>query len=76
MFKLYVDPGHGGTDSGAMGNGLLEKDLTLDIALRIRMLLLNNYENVDVKMSRETDVFVSLTERTNAANDWQADYYL
>ncbi|WP_438285288.1 N-acetylmuramoyl-L-alanine amidase family protein, partial [Bacillus cereus] len=59
-----------------MGNGLLEKDLTLDIALRIRMLLLNNYENVDVKMSRETDVFVSLTERTNAANDWQADYYL
>ncbi|OUB36144.1 N-acetylmuramoyl-L-alanine amidase [Bacillus cereus] len=76
MFKLYVDPGHGGTDSGAIGNELQEKDLTLDIALRIRTLLLNNYENVDVKMSRETDVFVSLTERTNAANDWQADYFL
>ncbi|PFF83222.1 hypothetical protein CN329_26995 [Bacillus cereus] len=76
MFKLYIDPGHGGTDSGAIGNGLLEKDLTLDIALRIRTLLLNNYENVTVKMSRETDVFVSLTERTNRANDWQADYYL
>lgn len=76
MFKLYLDPGHGGTDSGAIGNGLLEKDLTLDIALRIRSLLLNNYENVDVKMSRETDVFVSLTERTNAANTWQANYFL
>lgn len=76
MFKLYLDPGHGGTDSGATGNGLLEKNLTLDIALRIRSLLLNNYENVDVKMSRETDVFVSLTERTNAANTWQANYFL
>ncbi|PEC20012.1 hypothetical protein COM96_21940 [Bacillus cereus] len=76
MFKLYLDPGHGGTDSGAIGNGLLEKDLTLDIALRIRSLLLNNYENVDVKMSRETDIFVSLTERTNAANTWQANYFL
>lgn len=76
MFKLFLDPGHGGTDSGATGSGLLEKDLNLDIALRIRSLLLNNYENVDVKMSRETDVFVSLTERTNAANTWQANYYL
>lgn len=76
LFKLYLDPGHGGTDSGAIGNGLQEKDLTLDIALRIRTLLLNNYENVDVNMSRETDVFVSLAERTNAANNWQADYFL
>lgn len=76
MFKLYLDPGHGGTDSGAIGNGLLEKDITLDIALRIRSLLLNHYENVEVKMSRETDVFVSLTDRTNAANTWQATYFL
>ncbi|WP_438860945.1 N-acetylmuramoyl-L-alanine amidase family protein, partial [Bacillus toyonensis] len=76
MFKLYLDPGHGGTDSGAIGNELLEKELTLDIALRIRAILLNNYENVAVNMSRETDVFVSLNERTNAANDWQADYFL
>lgn len=76
MFKLFLDPGHGGIDSGATGNGLLEKDLNLDIALRIRNILFTNYKNVEVKMSRETDVFVSLTERTNQANDWQATYYL
>jgi N-acetylmuramoyl-L-alanine amidase len=68
MFKLFLDPGHGGTDSGAVGSGLLEKDLTLDIALRIRDLLINNYSDVDVNMSRTTDTFVSLQERTDAAN--------
>jgi N-acetylmuramoyl-L-alanine amidase len=75
MLKLYLDPGHGGTDSGAVGNGLKEKDLTLDIALRIRDLL-NNYNDVEVRMSRSTDTDRSLTERTNDANSWGANYFL
>ncbi|KQL33931.1 N-acetylmuramoyl-L-alanine amidase [Bacillus sp. FJAT-25509] len=75
MFKLYLDPGHGGSDSGAVGNGLKEKDLTLDIALRIRDLL-NNYNDVDVRMSRSTDTDRSLSERTNDANSWGASYFL
>ncbi|TCP21917.1 N-acetylmuramoyl-L-alanine amidase [Scopulibacillus darangshiensis] len=75
MFKLYLDPGHGGNDPGASGHGLEEKDITLDIALRIRRLL-NGYENVSVKMSRTDDNFISLDQRTNEANDWDADYFL
>ena len=50
--KLYLDPGHGGSDPGAVGNGLREKDITLDIAQKIQSILTKNYENVKVKMSR------------------------
>ncbi|MFF2446556.1 N-acetylmuramoyl-L-alanine amidase [Neobacillus sp. NPDC058068] len=74
--KLYLDPGHGGADPGASGNGLNEKDITLDIALKIRALLENNYENIEVKMSRTSDTTKGLSERTNEANAWGADYYL
>ncbi|WNF23350.1 N-acetylmuramoyl-L-alanine amidase [Mesobacillus jeotgali] len=74
--KLYLDPGHGGSDPGAQGNGLREKDLTLDIALKLRTILENNYENIDVRMSRTSDVTKSLDQRTNEANTWGADFYL
>ncbi|RBW68911.1 N-acetylmuramoyl-L-alanine amidase family protein [Bacillus taeanensis] len=76
MFKLYLDPGHGGSDTGTVGNGLQEKNLTLDIALRIRNLLVNNYPDIKVMMSRTSDVARSLEERTDEANAWGADYYL
>ncbi|MFC0561363.1 N-acetylmuramoyl-L-alanine amidase [Halalkalibacter alkalisediminis] len=74
--KLYLDPGHGGSDPGAQGNGLREKDIVLDIALRIRSILVNHYENVEVRMSRTSDISKSLAERTNEANTWNADYFL
>jgi hypothetical protein len=74
--KLYLDPGHGGSDPGAQGNGLNEKDIVLDIALRIRTILTNHYENVEVMMSRTSDTTKSLVERTNEANTWKAEYYL
>lgn len=74
--KLYLDPGHGGTDPGAQGNGLNEKDLTLDIALKIRTILINNYENIEVMMSRTGDITKSLSQRTNEANAWNADFYM
>ena len=72
--KIYIDAGHGGTDSGAIGNGLKEKDLTLNIALKIKSLLAK-YQ-VDVRLSRETDETLSLTYRTNDANRWGADFLL
>lgn len=75
MVKLFIDPGHGGTDTGAVGNGLREKDLTLAIALRIRDLL-EGYQNVDVRLSRENDSTLSLTQRTDMANNWGADYFI
>ncbi|RPF53450.1 N-acetylmuramoyl-L-alanine amidase [Aquisalibacillus elongatus] len=74
--KLYLDPGHGGRDPGASGSGLVEKSVNLDIALRIRSLLNQTYDNVEVKMSRTSDQYKSLTQRTNEANSWEADFYL
>lgn len=76
LVKIYVDPGHGGSDPGAQGNGLQEKNLTLDIAIRIRDILINEYEDVEVRMSRTGDITVSLEQRTNDANSWGADYFL
>ncbi|WP_026314556.1 N-acetylmuramoyl-L-alanine amidase family protein [Heyndrickxia acidiproducens] len=76
MFKLFLDPGHGGRDPGATGNGLKEKDITLRIARQIRTLLVNNYQNVSVKMSRTGDSYPTLVSRTNAANAWNADFFL
>ncbi|MEH7126961.1 N-acetylmuramoyl-L-alanine amidase [Neobacillus drentensis] len=74
--KLYLDPGHGGEDPGAQDNGLNEKDITLAIALKIRMIILKDYENVQVKMSRTSDTTKGLAERSSAANDWDADFFL
>jgi len=74
--KLYLDPGHGGSDPGAQGNRLKEKDINLDIALKIRTILVDNYENVTVKMSRTKDTTRSLNQRTSEANAWGADYFL
>ena len=73
--KIFIDPGHGGEDSGTVGNGLKEKDLTLKIANKIRELL-GRYKNVSTKMSRTGDTYPSLPARTNEANAWGADFFL
>ncbi|WP_371925918.1 N-acetylmuramoyl-L-alanine amidase [Halobacillus sp. A5] len=72
--KVFIDPGHGGSDSGSTGNGLLEKNVTLDIALKTRNILDHDYEGHSVQLSRTSDQKVSLDERTNMANSWGADY--
>ena len=76
IFKLFIDPGHGGKDPGAVANGLQEKDIVLKLAKRIREILANEYENVAVKMSRSDDSFPSLNARTSQANSWGADFFL
>lgn len=76
MIKVYLDAGHGGKDSGASDHGLLEKDCNLEITLVIDEILRNDYDGVETKMTRTTDVFLSLKERTDAANAWGADYFL
>ncbi|MBY0122136.1 N-acetylmuramoyl-L-alanine amidase [Bacillus sp. S/N-304-OC-R1] len=75
VVKIFIDPGHGGTDPGAVGNGLLEKMLTLTISKRIRDML-TRYEDVIVKLSREDDQTLSLKQRTDMANAWGADFLL
>ncbi|SEF64798.1 N-acetylmuramoyl-L-alanine amidase [Paenibacillus sp. UNC499MF] len=72
---IVIDAGHGGTDSGASGSGLLEKNLTLALALQVRDRLVNGYA-ANVKLTRSTDVFVALSERANLANGWGAAYFV
>lgn len=76
MVKIFIDPGHGGTDSGAAANGLLEKNITLQIALFLRDMLISEYDGVSVRLSRSIDQSVTLSQRTNAANSWGADYFV
>src|SRR5690606_41982785 len=73
MPKIFIDPGHGGKDSGAVGNGLKEKDIVLYVALRMKHILQDEYTNAEVKLSREKDVFVELSERARMANAWGAN---
>jgi N-acetylmuramoyl-L-alanine amidase len=72
VLLIYLDAGHGGRDSGASANGIHEKDIVLKIQKKMENLL-KNYENVRVETSRDTDVFLSLAERTNKANRLNAD---
>ncbi len=66
--KIIIDPGHGGKDPGAIGrHGLKEKDVVLDIGLRLRRLLQKRM-HVKVLMTRSTDRFVELRERSAFAN--------
>lgn len=76
MTKIFIDPGHGGNDPGAVGNGILEKNVTLQIAKRINEILKNEYSGVTTRLSRTGDNTVSLVQRTNMANNWGADYFL
>jgi N-acetylmuramoyl-L-alanine amidase len=72
ILLIYLDAGHGGRDSGASANGIHEKDIVLKVQKKMQNLL-KNYQNVKVATSRDTDVFLSLTERTNKANRLNAD---
>jgi N-acetylmuramoyl-L-alanine amidase len=72
MPRIFIDAGHGGKDFGAMGNDLHEKDVVLDIAMRIKKGL-SAYKDAQVLLSREKDKFLTLDERTDIANDWRAD---
>ncbi|QQK75700.1 N-acetylmuramoyl-L-alanine amidase [Salicibibacter cibarius] len=76
MQRIYIDPGHGGSDTGATGNGLYEKDIVLDIGYQMSVYLRDNYEGMYRRMSRTDDTFVSLQARTDDANNWGADVFI
>lgn len=71
-----LDPGHGGTDPGAIGHGLLEKELNLKIATATKDYLNTRYTGHTTQLTRSGDTTMSLAERTNKANRWGADYLL
>jgi N-acetylmuramoyl-L-alanine amidase len=73
--RIVIDAGHGGHDPGAQSNGVSESELTLDVATRLSRLL-EKEPGVDVVMTRDTDVFIPLEERTAIANREGADLFL
>ncbi len=80
--KIVIDPGHGGSDPGAVGNGLQEKAVNLDVALRLRDLLQADTADTagggswSVSMTRDSDATVSLAARTSYADSVGADRFM
>lgn len=71
---VVIDPGHGGSDPGAVINGYNEKKYNLDIALRVEAILKS--QGVNVHMTRRTDVYVSLNDRVKFANNLNAALFV
>jgi N-acetylmuramoyl-L-alanine amidase len=74
--RIVVDPGHGGKDPGAIGhNGTAEKDITLQVGLKLRDLIVQRLGK-QVLMTRDRDVFIELDDRAKFANSKDADLFL
>lgn len=72
---VVIDAGHGGIDSGTTGvDGLLEKNLVLDEALRLKKML--QHRGYLVHLTRDTDIYIPLRERVNIARGYQADLFI
>ena len=74
-FKVVLDAGHGGKDPGAIYYGVKEKDIALDVTLRVGKILENNPE-IKVNYTRKTDVFIELIDRPKIANKEDADLFI
>ena len=74
---IVIDPGHGGQDTGTIGpGGVCEKDVTLDVARRLRASLRAELPGVEILLTRDGDRFVPLEERTAIANARGADLFI
>ena len=72
--KIFIDPGHGGPDPGAVNKYIKEKDLNLKVALELEKLLMAS--SFIVTLSRRDDLDVGLIARCDAANRWPADMFI
>lgn len=76
MFKIMIDPGHGGKDKSNIGpTGYVEADGVLDISLRLRNELLA-IEGFEVRLTRESDVYIGVRERGRMAAQWGANLFI
>jgi len=73
---VVIDPGHGGKDPGAHGVYSLEKNVALDIAKKVRQLMENEMDDVNVIMTRSTDKFIELNVRSEIANKNNANLFI
>ncbi len=75
--KIVIDPGHGGDDAGAVGkNNLKEKDIVLNVALKLRKILQTMKPELQIILTRDTDKFIPLLKRTEIANKAGADIFI
>jgi N-acetylmuramoyl-L-alanine amidase len=75
--RIVIDAGHGGHDTGTIGpTGLMEKDLCLDVALRLGKIIQQRLPGADIVYTRSDDTFIPLEERTNIANEAKADLFI
>ena len=75
--RIVIDAGHGGHDTGTIGpTGLMEKDLCLDVALRLGKIIEQRLPGANVIYTRSDDSFIPLEERTNIANQAKADLFI
>jgi N-acetylmuramoyl-L-alanine amidase len=75
--RIVIDPGHGGFDTGAKGpHGLLEKEVCLDVALRLGEMIRQNIPGAEVVYTRKDDSYVPLEDRTAMANSADADLFI
>lgn len=73
-FRVVLDAGHGGKDYGAIYHGYIEKNIALNVALKVGKILED--QGVQVIYTRKTDVFIELTERPNIANRAEANVFV
>ena len=74
-FKVTLDAGHGDHDSGAHYHGFIEKEITLEIVLKVGKIL-ENQSKIDVVYTRKSDVFIDLVERANIANRSKSNIFV
>jgi N-acetylmuramoyl-L-alanine amidase len=75
--RIVIDAGHGGHDTGTIGpTGLMEKDLCLDVALRLGKIIRQKLPGADIVFTRSDDTFIPLEDRTRIANEAKADLFV
>jgi N-acetylmuramoyl-L-alanine amidase len=75
--RIVIDPGHGGHDTGTIGpTGLMEKDLCLDVALRLGKLIARSLPSAEIVYTRQDDKYIGLEQRTAIANNARADLFV
>lgn len=76
VFTVVIDAGHGGHDSGAIGNNVKEKDINLGVAKKLAAKIKKQLKDVKVVMTRDNDTFVTLQNRAKVANENKGNLFI